>query len=54
MGLIFAIMATRFIGLVYDQAHGYIPAFSTFLVISGGVLMFTLLFGFETEKPAHA
>lgn len=49
-----AIIATRFIGFVYDQTHGYIPAFTTFLIVSSGVLMFTLLFGFKTEKLADA
>lgn len=53
MVLTFAIIATRFIGFVYDQAHGYIPAFATFLAISSGVLVFMLLFGTRTGKPAQ-
>lgn len=51
--LSFAIVATRFIGFVYDRVHGYIPAFATFLVISSGVLTFTLLFGSKTRELAH-
>jgi MFS family permease len=54
MVLGFAIIATRFIGFVYDQTHGYAPAFASFLVISSGVLIFTLLFGFRTGKRARA
>jgi MFS family permease len=50
----FAIIATRFIGFVYDLTHGYVPAFASFLVISSSVLVFTLLLGFKTGKPAHA
>lgn len=53
MVLTFAIIATRFIGFVYDQVHGYIPAFTTFLVISSGVLVLILLFGAKTPKPAQ-
>jgi MFS family permease len=53
MVLAFAIIATRFIGFVYDQVHGYIPAFATFLAISGGVLIFTLLFGTKAPEPAQ-
>lgn len=53
MVLLSAIIATRFIGFVYDQVHGYFPAFLTFLAISSGVLIFTLFLGFKTTKPAH-
>jgi MFS family permease len=51
--LIFSIIATRFIGFVYDQAHGYIPAFATFLGISSFTLVFTLLVGAKTRTPAY-
>jgi MFS family permease len=54
MVLAFAIIATRFIGFVYDLTHGYVPAFVSFLAISSGVLVFTLLFGFKTGKLARA
>lgn len=53
MVLFFSIIATRFIGFVYDQTHGYVPAFVTFLAVSGAVLIFTLLFGSKSAKPAH-
>lgn len=51
--LIFSIIATRFIGFVFDQAHGYIPAFATFLAISSTILIFTFLLGAKTRTPAH-
>jgi MFS family permease len=39
----FAIAATRFIGFVYDSSHGYMPAFATFLALSSGMFLATLL-----------
>lgn len=53
MVLTFAIVATRFIGFVYDQTHGYVPAFATFFAISSFILVFTLLFGSKTRKLAQ-
>jgi MFS family permease len=40
---VFSIVATRFIGFVYDSSHGYQAAFLTFLVLSSGVFLATLL-----------
>jgi MFS family permease len=51
--LAFAILATRFIGWVYDQMHGYVPAFATFLAVSGFLLLFTLLFRSPATEPAR-
>lgn len=50
--LLFSIVATRFIGFVYDQTHGYVPAFGTFLAVSSFILVFTLL-GIRVREPAQ-
>ncbi len=38
-----AIIATRFIGFVYDSSHGYMAGFATFLTLSAAVFLATLL-----------
>jgi len=42
--LAFAILASRFIGSVFDMTHSYIPAFITFLILTACVLVVMLLF----------
>jgi MFS family permease len=40
---VFSIAAARFIGSVYDGGHDYIPAFATFLALSSGVFLVSLV-----------
>lgn len=54
MVLTFAIVATRFVGFVYDQVHGYTPAFMAFLAVSSCILVFMLLFGTKSHGQAQA
>ncbi|MES2474010.1 MAG: MFS transporter [Pseudomonadota bacterium] len=50
--LAFAILASRFIGAVFDMTHSYIPAFVTFLVLTACVLVVMLLFApREARQP---
>ncbi len=39
----FSIVATRFIGFVYDGGHNYMPAFATFLALSSCVFLASLV-----------
>ena len=48
----FAILASRFIGAVFDRTHSYAPAFMTFLVLTGCVLVTMLLFAPKDRKRA--
>ena len=39
----YSILTTRFIGFVFDSSHGYLAAFATFLVLSSGVFLASLV-----------
>jgi MFS family permease len=49
--LTFAIIASRFIGSVYDQTHGYGAGFAAFLAFSSVVLVLTLLMARRKDVP---
>lgn len=52
MVLAFAIVASRFIGAVFDMTQSYVPAFVTFAVITSGVLAAMLLFSYRDDRQA--
>jgi MFS family permease len=52
--LIFAILASRFIGSVFDWTHSYTPAFVTFLLLTSAVLVVTLLLAPSARKQVAA
>ena len=48
--LAFAILASRFIGTVFDMTQSYTPAFVTFLVLTGCVFVVMLLFSPRDDR----
>jgi cyanate permease len=52
MVLAFAIIASRFIGAVFDMTQSYIPAFVTFAGLTSGVFVAMLLFSPRDDRQA--
>lgn len=52
MVLAFAIIASRFIGAVFDMTQSYVPAFVTFAVLTSGVFVAMLLFSPRDDRQA--